>query len=208
MPTNQLLATRMEPERALRAPSSAHYRSNMCIPGPKVCSGQHQIVCWHLKTHLIRAKGQSGKKETGSTFAHNKAIRTHCWFSVLSCTPESPQAKERTSQVKNNYWGRRLAQGKELGIGRWPNTQELRAGQIQGEGSLVSGVQKNLNPSTWCIWDTNNCWKWIRNEKVTAPQSKGGQEFKKYKPHWTIFVCCSVAIRVQKWLVKLLLALL
>jgi len=29
------------------------------------------------------------------------------------------------------------------------------------------------------MWHTDNCWKQIKNEKVTIPQSKGGQKLKK-----------------------------
>jgi hypothetical protein len=78
--------------------------------------------------------------------------------------------------------------------------------------------KQNLNPSSWCIWHTNNCWKWIRNKKVTAPQSTWGQELKINKPPNIInadsqtpkkfLVCCSVVIRVQKWFVELHMALL
>ncbi len=34
------------------------------------------------------------------------------------------------------------------------------------------GTKQNLNSSSWHIWHTNNCQKWIKNEKVTATQSK------------------------------------
>jgi hypothetical protein len=40
-------------------------------------------------------------------------------------------------------------------------------------------LKQNLNPSSWLIWNTNNLKKQIRNEKVIAHQSKGGQELKK-----------------------------
>jgi hypothetical protein len=39
---------------------------------------------------------------------------------------------------------------------------------------LVS--KQNLNPSRWHIWCIKNRQKQIRIEKVTAPQSKGGQK--------------------------------
>jgi hypothetical protein len=35
-----------------------------------------------------------------------------------------------------------------------------------------------LNPSSWHIWHINDYQKQIKNEKVMAPQSKGGQELK------------------------------
>ncbi len=39
--------------------------------------------------------------------------------------------------------------------------------------------KQNLNPSYWHIWCTKNRQKRIRIEKITAPQSKEGQEIKK-----------------------------
>ncbi len=39
--------------------------------------------------------------------------------------------------------------------------------------------KQNLNPSFWRIWHINNLQKQIRNEKVRAPQSEGGQGLKK-----------------------------
>ncbi len=48
-----------------------------------------------------------------------------------------------------------------------------------GRAPLFLVLKQNLNPSSWHIWHTNNCQKRIRNEKVAAPQSKGGQELKK-----------------------------
>jgi len=71
------------------------------------------------------------------------------------------------------------------------NTSVLKAGRIQGEGSLVSGVQTKLEPSSWDISHTNNHSKLIRKEKVMAPQSKGvknsrKQTIKHYKiDYWT-----------------------
>jgi hypothetical protein len=43
---------------------------------------------------------------------------------------------------------------------------------FKGRAPLFLVSTQNLNPSSWRIWHTNNCWKGIRNEKVTAPQSK------------------------------------
>jgi hypothetical protein len=55
-------------------------------------------------------------------------------------------------------------------------------------------------------------------EKIMAPQSWGGQELKKKKPPNAMKVnsqtpknfltCCPVAIRVQRWFVKIQMALL
>jgi murein L,D-transpeptidase YafK len=39
--------------------------------------------------------------------------------------------------------------------------------------------KQKLNLSYWYIWCTKNHQKRIRIEKVTAPQSRGGQELKK-----------------------------
>jgi hypothetical protein len=47
------------------------------------------------------------------------------------------------------------------------------------EGSIAFGVPTNLKPSSWRISHTKNCQKWIRNEKVMAPQNEWGQKFKK-----------------------------
>ncbi len=49
-----------------------------------------------------------------------------------------------------------------------PNSSEV--GQIQGEGSVVSGVQTKFEPSSWYIWHIRIHKKWIRNEKVKAHQ--------------------------------------
>ncbi len=38
--------------------------------------------------------------------------------------------------------------------------------------------KQNLKPSSWHIEDIKNCRKKMRNDKVMAPQSKGGQKLK------------------------------
>ncbi len=58
---------------------------------------------------------------------------------------------------------------------------------------LVS--KQNLNPSSWCMWHTNNNrQKWIKIEKVMTPQSKGNKPPKISKANfWTLkkfLVCC------------------
>jgi hypothetical protein len=45
----------------------------------------------------------------------------------------------------------------------------LRAGGIHGRTLIFLVSKQNLN-SYWCIWQTKNCQKQIRIEKVTAPQ--------------------------------------
>jgi len=48
-----------------------------------------------------------------------------------------------------------------------------------GMALLLLVSKQNLKPSSWRILHTKNCRKQIKNEKVMAPQSKGGQELKK-----------------------------
>jgi len=84
----------------------------------------------------------------------------------------------------------------------------LRAGRIQGEGFVVSGVQKKLEPLLLHIWHTKNCQKWNRIEKVTTSQYREGSRTQKNKPPNTtkpkpdrskkFLVCCSVASRVSR----------
>jgi hypothetical protein len=101
----------------------------------------------------------------------------------------------------------------------WLVTKHLTAqGRPDPSGGALLLSKQNLNLSSWCIWDTNNCWKLIKNEKVMGPQNKVGQELKKnFIEHyiaassWTrqkLFFCCSVATKVQKLFVKLQVALL
>ncbi len=39
--------------------------------------------------------------------------------------------------------------------------------------------KQNLNMSFWCIWHIDNHWKHIRNEKVMASKSKGGEKIER-----------------------------
>jgi hypothetical protein len=55
----------------------------------------------------------------------------------------------------------------------------------KGRAPLFLVSKQNLNPSSLCIWHTNNHWKRFKNEKVMGSQSKGGQECKKTN-HWTL----------------------
>ncbi len=72
----------------------------------------------------------------------------------------------------------------------------------QGKALLHLVSKPNLKPSSWRIYQTKNHWKQIRNEKVMAPQSKGGQKLKKktiehykgrflniQKVHFMLFFC-------------------
>ncbi len=45
--------------------------------------------------------------------------------------------------------------------------------------SLFLVSKQNLSPSSWRICHTQNHKKWIRTEKVAAPQNIGGQKLKK-----------------------------
>ncbi len=49
----------------------------------------------------------------------------------------------------------------------------------KGRAPLFLVSKQNWNLSCWHIWHTNNCWKQIRNEKVTTFKSKRVQELKK-----------------------------
>jgi hypothetical protein len=42
--------------------------------------------------------------------------------------------------------------------------------------------EQNLNPFYWCIFRTKNHKKWIRIEKVMAPQNRKGSRIQKTKP--------------------------
>jgi hypothetical protein len=64
----------------------------------------------------------------------------------------------------------------------------IAQGKLDPRGELCCFwcPKKTWTPSFWCMWHNNNCQKWIRNEKVTAPQIKGGQELKKRIYRWTL----------------------
>jgi hypothetical protein len=49
----------------------------------------------------------------------------------------------------------------------------------QEKAFLLLVSKQNLKHSSWCIEHTKNRKKQIRNEKVMAPQSKGGQKLRK-----------------------------
>jgi hypothetical protein len=57
----------------------------------------------------------------------------------------------------------------------------------QGRVLLLLVSKQNLKPSSCRIYHTKNRWKKIRNEKVMAPQSKGGQKTQK-KNYWGRFL--------------------
>jgi hypothetical protein len=60
-----------------------------------------------------------------------------------------------------------------------PMIEHLSAqGRPDPRAPLFSVAKWNLN-SYWCIWHNKNCLKWNKIEKVTASQSKEGQELKK-----------------------------
>ncbi len=54
----------------------------------------------------------------------------------------------------------------------------------QGRVLLILVSKQNSKPSSWPIYHNKNYKKWIRNEKVMVPQSKGGQKFKKTIEHY------------------------
>jgi hypothetical protein len=129
-----------------------------------------------------------------------------CWrLAVLIC--KDIEGKEVDEKIF--HWGRPA--------GDW-TLKRSRKVRSKGRALLFLVSKQNLNPSSWHIWHTKNHWKWIRNEKVMAPKVKGVKNSKKQN-HWTIqrltlehskefFVCCFVAIRVQKWFVELKMTLL
>jgi hypothetical protein len=47
-----------------------------------------------------------------------------------------------------------------------------------GRVFFASVSKQNLKPSSWRIEHIKNCEKQIKNEKVMAPQSKGGQKLR------------------------------
>ncbi len=67
-------------------------------------------------------------------------------------------------------------QGKPTGDRTLKRSRQARS---KGRALLFLASQQNLNPSYWHIWHTKNCQKQSRFEKVTTPQSRGGQELKK-----------------------------
>jgi hypothetical protein len=87
---------------------------------------------------------------------HNHLIPFHFWFKKLQ--------KTRTTRVDQPVT-------KHLNIQDRPNPR--------GRALLFLMSKQNLKPSSWCIQGINNHQKLIRNEKITAPQSKGGQELKR-----------------------------
>jgi hypothetical protein len=50
----------------------------------------------------------------------------------------------------------------------------------KGRTLLFLVLKKNLNPSYWHIWRTQNCQKWIWIEKVTTTKVEGVKNSKKY----------------------------
>jgi len=42
-----------------------------------------------------------------------------------------------------------------------------------GRAQLFLVFKQNLNPSYWCIYDTKSHKKWVRIQKITAPQNRG-----------------------------------
>ncbi len=84
----------------------------------------------------------------------------------------------------------------------------------QGRALLLLVSTQNLKPSSWHIWRNKNHWKQIRNEKVMAPQSKGGQKNSR-KQYWGRFLNTQkvhfmffFVIKVPMWLIGLQMALL
>ncbi len=79
----------------------------------------------------------------------------------------------------------------------------LKTGRIQREGSVVAGVQENLESLLWNIWCIKNLQKQIEIEKVMASQSRG-QDLKKkttkqYKAgSWTLKNSLYVALLLLK----------
>jgi hypothetical protein len=60
------------------------------------------------------------------------------------------------------------------------DTTLICLGQATSKGILLFLVsKKTLNHSYWRKWHAKNCQRQNRIEKIMAPQSRGGQEFKK-----------------------------
>jgi hypothetical protein len=67
--------------------------------------------------------------------------------------------------------------------------------------------KEKLEISSWRIYNTKNCEKWIKNEKIMALQRMHGQKVEKvphptlgnrFKNNQTVFVCCSTAFRLPR----------
>ncbi len=71
--------------------------------------------------------------------------------------------------------------------------------------------KKTWTPFFSAFENTNNNWKWIRNEKVTTPQNKSFKKSKNKPLNTTkassqtpknFLVCCFVVIKVPKMIYK------
>jgi len=133
--------------------------------------GQHQDVSAHHWTHLGPAVREKKTR-------HYK-LRTHCWFNPdlvsfkhykfkVSC-PCKEYIRVSQSKLTNSwvqYWVKRLV------------TKHFKcsgAGWIQGEVSIVFGIQTKLEPLLLMHLAHETNQKWNRIEKVTSLQSTRGQ---------------------------------
>jgi hypothetical protein len=93
----------------------------------------------------------------------------------------------------------------------------FKVGEIQGWTPLFLVFKNNLNPFYWHIWCIKNHQKHNKIEKKWPFKVEGINNSKKKPPNAIkigsqtpkkLFLCCSIAIKVQRWFLELQMALL